>query len=103
MLVEEQIQLCPKCDTLLKTDLGGEILQADISHGGETVDEALRKLEQRIEQATREGYRRLRVIVGSGAIHDAASIRLQQLTRSGRVRTFNHDGLNRGALIVRLA
>src|SRR5690554_3654867 len=78
---EESLALvCPKCDGRLFRQSDGSVLTRDIAHGGETVVEALAKLDDSLEQAWRGYCRALRVIVGGGLIREEVLGQLHYLT-----------------------
>lgn len=93
---------CPKCDGVLNEQTDGSIWTTDIAHQGETVREAMNKLEHQINQQLREYTQCIRFVVGSGLIRDAAERRLGQLVSSGKLKRFHEDEGNRGALIAHL-
>ena len=59
---------CPKCGNreAVRAD-GKRVLEVDVAHGGETVERALAKLEQAVDEVLKAGYARLRVIHGYGS------------------------------------
>ena len=59
---------CPKCGNreAVRAD-GKRVLEVDVAHGGETVERALAKLEQAVDEALKAGYALLRVIHGYGS------------------------------------
>lgn len=63
------VRTCPKCETPLRirkatTD---DLIEIDVAHAGETVDEALDKLDRAVRFAARTGCRGLKVIHGRGS------------------------------------
>ena len=56
---------CLKCGNreAVRAD-GKRVLEVDVAHGGETVERALAKLEQAVDEVLKAGYARLRVIHG---------------------------------------
>lgn len=74
----------------------------DIAHHGETVREALVKLDNAIDSA-RQGYARyLRVIVGTGLIRDEVAATLKAMVRTGSILNFKPAPGNRGAFLIEL-
>jgi hypothetical protein len=59
---------CPKCGNreAVRAD-GKRVLEVDVAHGGETVERALARLEQAVDEVLKAGYARLRVIHGYGS------------------------------------
>jgi hypothetical protein len=75
---------CPKCGNweAVRAD-GKRVLEVDVAHGGETVERALAKFEQAVDEVLKAGYTSLRVIHGYGSqahhthkIHEAVRARL---------------------------
>lgn len=58
---------CPKCDAPLRARSNGRVMHVDVAHAGENLDQALRKLERKIDEAVHHNYRGLNVIHGRGA------------------------------------
>lgn len=77
-------------------------MTVDVAHGGQTKDEALEQLRSALLDSARAHNQFLRVIVGTGLISEAVYIRLVHLKRSGRIKTFDYEGSNRGSIIVRV-
>lgn len=63
------IRTCPKCETPLRRAYRttGDLIEVDVAHAGETVDEALAKLDRAIRFAAMSNCRGLKVIHGRGA------------------------------------
>jgi len=102
MLVPEDIRRCPKCDNQLDRQTDGSTLTIDIAHQGENVSEAMRKLEAQVRDARRGVAQNLRVIVGSGAIRDAAIARVADYERRQVIVAHQLEGNNAGAILVKL-
>lgn len=93
---------CPKCGSDLFAQSDGSCLTADIAHDGETVAEAMTKLDALLKEAMAGHYRYLRLIVGGGLIRDEVEGYLRYLQAEGRVLGFDGEGRNRGAWKVRV-
>ena len=77
--------VCPKCDEQLETQTDGSGLTVDIAHHGETIREALEKMETLVDQHRRAPTHYLRLIVGGDRIRLAAEQRAATMLRQGRV------------------
>lgn len=93
---------CPKCDSDLFAQSDGSVLTQDIAHAGETVPQALAKLERVLEEALAGYSREVRLITGGGLIREEALGQLTFLQREARILSFREEGRNRGAVLVRL-
>lgn len=98
---EEQAN-CPKCDAALFAQGDGSVLTEDIAHQGETVPEAMDKLDRLLDRAWAGYASGLRLIVGGGLIRDEVHSRLFFLQREGRIRGWEEEGRNQGAVLIRL-
>lgn len=60
---------CPKCGEkrAVRQD-GKKYLEVDVAHAGETVERALAKLNQAVNEALYGGYQGLRVVHGYGSV-----------------------------------
>lgn len=60
---------CPKCETPLRPrkTTTEDLIEVDVAHAGETVEEALEKLDKAIRFAMRTHCRGLKVIHGRGS------------------------------------
>jgi len=66
--LEEVGDECPKCGNREAVRVDGKrVLGVDVAHAGETVERALAKLEQAVDEVLKAGYARLRVIHGYGS------------------------------------
>lgn len=93
---------CPKCDNALNLQHDGSTITVDIAHQGETVREALQKMQSEIDLA-REGIAmRIRLVVGSGLIRDEVLLKLRDLEFRGDIIDFESEPFNTGAVVVRL-
>ena len=63
---------CPKCDNDLRFQHDGSTFTIDIAHQGESVSEALKKMQGEIDLARQDVVMRIRLVVGSGMIRDEA-------------------------------
>ena len=102
MLTGGDVRFCPKCDNPLDQQTDGSTETIDIAHHGETVSEALRKLDAEIKLAKRGVIAYLRVVVGSGAIREAVLARLMDLEYRKVVISHELEGGNAGAILVQL-
>jgi dsDNA-specific endonuclease/ATPase MutS2 len=93
---------CPKCGNreAVRAD-GKRVLEVDVAHGGETVERALAKLEQAVDETLKAGYARLRVIHGYGSqahhthrIQGAVRAKLEEFQKryGGRLETDQNPG-----------
>ena len=98
--IAPQSTVCPFCETPQRPDpaaptAGPPLRNLDIESGLPTVDEALRRLETRLDRARADGVRLVRVIHGwgsasggGGKIRAAARQRLRAWQELGRLRFF---------------
>jgi len=93
---------CPKCDGVIKNQSDGSTTQFDIAHQGETVKEALSKLERYLLEAKTGLTRYARVIVGTGRIRDEALGWLQDAEFRGDVLGVEMPDFNPGQILVQL-
>ena len=77
-------------------------MTVDVAHQGQTKEEALQQLKSGLFDSKRAHNQYLRVIVGTGLISEAVYTRLVHLKRLGRIKSFDYDGSNRGAIMVRV-
>jgi len=101
-LHERHAAPCPKCDSDVWAQSDGSILTADIAHDGETVAQAMAKLDRALQDAMAAYCRALRLITGGGAIREEALGQLAFLVREGRILSCREEGRNRGAVLVQL-
>ena len=101
-MVGPHTSVCPKCDALLGEQTDGSVRTHDIAHYRQTVEQALRQMEQTINQEKAGYTQAIRFIVGRGLIRDAVKRRLSQLHSAKLIRRFGQDGENEGALLVEL-
>jgi hypothetical protein len=102
MLTGSDIRFCPKCDNPLDQQTDGSTETIDIAHHGETVRDALQKLEAEIKLVKHGVTAYLRVVVGSGAIREAVLARLMDLEYRKVVIKHELEGGNAGAILVQL-
>ena len=93
---------CPKCDNDLKSQHDGSTFTIDIAHQGESVSEALKKMQGEIDLARQDVVMRIRLVVGSGMIRDEAMLYLRDLEHRGEIKDFDLELNNAGAILVRL-
>jgi hypothetical protein len=93
---------CPKCDGLIGEQSDGSTTQFDIAHQGETVREALSKLERFLLEAKAGLPRYARVIVGTGRIRDEALSWLQDAEFRREVLRVDMPDYNPGQILVQL-
>ena len=93
---------CPKCDSVLSEQSDGTTWTTDVAHHRETVRQALNKVEHEINQHLREHTQSIRFVVGSGLIRDAVRQRLSQLKAAGKIKRFEFEGRNEGAIVAHL-
>ena len=101
-LYERTAAPCLKCDSDLWTQSDGSVLTVDIAHGGETVTQALAKLERALREALAGYCCEVRLITGGGAIREEALGHLAFLQRSGGILACREEGRNRGAVRVQV-
>ena len=62
-------EACPKCGEIRTVGQDGKkYLEVDVAHAGETVERALAKLNQAVNEAFYGGYQGLRVVHGYGSV-----------------------------------
>lgn len=93
---------CPKCDANLSSQTDGSIATIDIAHRRETIEIALRKLDQAINQHRNGLTQTLRVVVGRGRIGTAANAHLGRLRATGEIVSYGFEPGNPGAILVEL-
>ncbi len=93
---------CPKCDSVLSEQTDGSVWTTDVAHNRETVRQALNKVEKTLNQHLREHTQSVRFVVGSGLIRDAVRQRLGQLKAAGKIKRFEFEGRNEGAIVAHL-
>ena len=97
-----QMQYCPKCDADLETQTDGSTRTIDIAHRGETVDQALAKLKNRLSILQMEHPQYLRVIVGRGKIAEEALGYVEYLKRIGHIISYASGDENKGVVVLQL-
>ncbi len=102
MQVPIDIRRCPKCDNQLDQQTDGSTVTVDIAHHGEKVRDALRKLQKHIKETKHGVAQNLKIIVGTGAIRDAALARIMDYERRRVIVTHRLEGDNAGAILVKL-
>jgi dsDNA-specific endonuclease/ATPase MutS2 len=98
--------VCPKCDEDLLRAKARKLLSVDLAHRGETVSQALAKLDKAVSECVWHGHPSLKVIHGHGSGGGASRIKPQVLAalrkhaeRLGAV--IEQDGDNPGAHVLR--
>jgi DNA-nicking Smr family endonuclease len=98
---------CPKCDEDLVRAVARKPLVVDLAHRGETVSQALAKLDGAVSECLWHGHPSLKVIHGHGSGGGASRIKPHVLAalrkhaeRLGAV--MEQDGDNPGAHVLRL-
>ncbi len=98
--------VCPKCDEHLIRAKARKPLVVDLAHRGETVSQALAKLDQAVSECVWHGHPALKVIHGHDSGGGASRIKPQVLTamrkhaeRLGAV--MEPDGDNPGTHVLR--
>jgi len=102
MILDESQKQCPKCDSVIDQQTDGSTITVDIAHHGETVREALRKMDTELELAKSGIAKNLRIVVGTGLIREESLRTLDDLQRRGVVVRFHPEPSNRGAIIIQL-
>jgi len=95
---------CPKCDEDLIRAKASKPMVVDLAHGGETVSQALAKLDAAVSECLWHGHPSLKVIHGHGSglsrikPHVLSALRKHAERFGGRVI---EDGDNPGAHVLR--
>lgn len=93
---------CPKCDADLARQTDGSTATIDIAHHRETIEIAIRKLDQAISHHRSALTQTLRVVVGRGRIGAATASHLRRLELTGEIESFGFEPGNPGAILVQL-
>ena len=91
---------CLKCDSVLILQHDGSTHTCDIAHGKETVDQAMAKLNQHLNQAINNYTRRLRLIVGGGLIKEEVQGLLYFYQQQQYIVSYSLDSRNAGVINV---
>lgn len=102
MTVDSSHRYCPKCDNDLRSQTDGSTITVDISHHGEIVRDAQRKLEKSLSEAQQGLASKLRVVVGGGLIREQVLSDLRTFEHRGDIRGFTAEAHNAGAILVTL-
>lgn len=102
MSVTETKQRCPKCDNDLSAQHDGSTITVDIAHQGESVSEALRKMQCEIDLARKGVAMRIRLVVGSGLIREEVMLVLRDLELHGEIKSYDLEPKNAGAVLISL-
>jgi hypothetical protein len=97
---------CPKCDADLIRAKAHKPLVIDLAHRGETVSQALAKLDQAVSECVWHGHPSLKVIHGHGSGGGASRIKPQVLAALRKhaerlCAVMELDGDNPGAHVLR--
>lgn len=93
---------CPKCDFGRFEQNRGQQFSVDIAHNRQTVETAVQQFYSALEQAGREQYSELEIIVGGGLINREIASTLEAEVWKGSIRSFRQEPHNRGAYILKL-
>lgn len=102
MSLDVGVQYCPKCDNDLARQHDGSTVTVDIAHSGETVREALQKLESELNYTRKTTAKNIRLVVGSGLIRNEVLLTLGDMKFRGDVKDFDLESANAGAILVAL-
>lgn len=102
MSLDSGIQFCPKCDNDLGQQHDGSTVTVDIAHSGETVREALQKMQNEVGFARTGSAKNIRLVVGSGLIRNEVLLTLGDMKFRGDVKEFDLESPNVGAVLVTL-
>jgi hypothetical protein len=94
--------ICPKCDSVIENQSDGSTVEVDIAHQGETVRQAMQKLDRTLASVRLGTAKWLRVIVGSGLIREEAFARLTSAEFRGDVQRVEMPASNRGQIMVQI-
>ncbi len=94
--------ICRKCDAVLLEQTDGSWAKIDIAHDQETVQQAAEKLEAAVKKHMAGYTRYLRVVIGRGKIQTAIWPHLSRLLKAGKIKSFEEEPQNPGALVVTL-
>ncbi|MDG2176420.1 MAG: hypothetical protein P8M72_09880 [Gammaproteobacteria bacterium] len=91
---------CLKCESVLILQHDGSTQMVDIAHGRETVDKAMSKLHQHLNDAINNYTQRLRLIVGGGLIKDEVLGLLYYYQEQRYIVSYSVESNNTGAISV---
>ena len=94
--------VCPKCDSVIADQSDGSTVTVDIAHQGETVRQAMKKLDRSLVSVQQGRAKWLRVIVGSGLIREEAIAHLTSAEFRGDVQQVEMPVANRGQVMVQV-
>ncbi len=66
---------CPKCGESLRDRVYRPLLEMDVAHSGETLEEAQQKITEAVDRGLRDGHKGVKIIHGHGASSGRAVIR----------------------------
>jgi hypothetical protein len=93
-------QICTKCDADIFEQSDGSCLTQDIAHQHETINQALRKLDEVLVRAWAGHYREFRVIVGGGEIRQHVRGQLHYYQQQRKIISCREESPNKGALVA---
>lgn len=93
---------CPKCDFGRFEQNRGQQFAVDIAHNRQTVETAVQQFYSALEQASREQYSELEIIVGGGLIRREIATILEAEVWKDSIRSFRQEPHNPGAYILKL-
>lgn len=102
MTVDATVLNCPKCDNSLSLQHDGSTVTVDIAHQGETVSEALQKMQTEVSLARQGVAMQIRLVVGTGKIREEVLLALRDLIFRGDVLDFKQEPNNTGSILVRI-
>jgi hypothetical protein len=98
--------VCPKCDEDMIRAKARRPLLVDLAHRGETVLQALTKLDAAVSECVWHGHPSLKVIHGHGSgasrIKPHVLAQTYESMRSGWARCWSRTAATRGAQVLRL-
>lgn len=93
---------CPKCDFGRFEQNREQRLVVDIAHNRQTIDVATHQFYDALNQAKRELYAELEIIVGNGLINREIANILEAEVWNTSIRSYRQEPHNRGAYILKL-
>jgi hypothetical protein len=93
---------CLKCDDDLLSQSDGSIITRDIAHHHETLEQALDKMDDVLQQAWAGYARGIRLIVGGGRIREAVLSQCRYYHDQDYIESYAVEGANQGAILVYL-
>ena len=93
---------CLKCGWNLRLLNKSRTLEKDIAHNRQTLEEATNQLHAVVQQAKREKYGFIRLIVGGGQIGIESEKILSYLKYAKSIKSFSRENFNKGAFLIEL-